>query len=120
MSFLLVDDEARLRNALAKSLCVRGYRVDDVGTCQEAIEATRQGDYDLIFLDINLPDASGWDLLRSMRESGRSIPTVVFSAVPPNAERVREFRPLGVLTKPFPIDAMLRFVSQVADEDPHE
>ena len=116
MSFLLVDDETRLRNALAKSLSVRGYHVDDVGTCREAIEATHQGDYDLMFLDINLPDASGWDVLRNMRESGITIPTVVFSAVPPNAERVREFRPMGVLTKPFPIDAMLRFVAQLSRE----
>ena len=78
--------------------------------------AAKSTTYDLLLLDINLPDATGWDVLREIREAGRDIPTVVFSAVPPSAQRVREFRPLGVLTKPFPIDALLRFVTTVQEE----
>ncbi|HET7093149.1 MAG TPA: hypothetical protein VFI22_06720, partial [Thermomicrobiales bacterium] len=57
--------------------------------------------------------ASGWDVLRDLAEHGRSTPTVIMSAAPPNPSRVREFAPFGVLTKPFPLDALLRFVRQL-------
>lgn len=113
MSLLLVDDEDHLRQTLARSLSARGHRVDQAATRQEAVTAALTGNYDLMFLDVNLPDATGWDVLRDIQASGRSIPTVVFSAIPPSTQRVREFGPIGVLTKPFPIDALLRFVTAV-------
>ncbi len=93
-------------------LTAHGHHVDQAGSCQEAVEAIGKVDYDLLCLDVNLPDATGWDVLRRLRADGRSVPAVVFSAVPPSASRVREFRPLGVLHKPFPIDALLRLVRQ--------
>jgi len=113
MSILLVDDEPRLREAIARSLTAHGHNVDQAESCQEAVEAVGKVDYDLLCLDVNLPDATGWDVLRRLRAEGRSVPAVVFSAVPPSASRVREFRPLGVLHKPFPIEALLRLVRQV-------
>jgi DNA-binding response OmpR family regulator len=113
MSILLVDDEDRLRRAIARSLSARGYGVVEVDTCRQAIEAASTGQYDLMLLDVNLPDATGWDALRELGARGHSLPTVVFSAVPPSALRVREFRPFGVLHKPFPMDALLQFVRRV-------
>jgi DNA-binding response OmpR family regulator len=115
MTILLVDDETRLRQAIARSLAARGHRVDEAASCSEAIAAVSQQRYDLLLLDVNLPDATGWDVLRDLRASGTSIPAVVLSAVPPSANRVREFRPLGVLHKPFPIDALLRLVRQAEE-----
>lgn len=114
MSILLVDDEARLRRTLARSLAARGHRVDEAETCREAVAAARSARYDLLLLDVNLPDATGWDVLRELAAAGRSLPTVVLSAVPPSASRVREFEPLGVLHKPFPMDALLRLVRLAA------
>jgi DNA-binding response OmpR family regulator len=113
---LLVDDELRLRQALARSLTAHGHRVDQAGTCLEAIAAAERTTYDLLCLDINLPDATGWDVLRKLRANGRSMPAVVFSAIPPSASRVREFRPFGVLHKPFPIDALLGLVRQAEEQ----
>jgi DNA-binding response OmpR family regulator len=112
MSILLVDDERRLREAIARSLSAHGHCVDQAGSYREAVEAVGMTDYDLLCLDVNLPDATGWDVLRQLRADGRTVPTVVFSAIPPSASRVREFQPLGVLHKPFPIDALLRLVRQ--------
>ncbi len=113
LSILLVDDERRLRQTIARSLSARGYHVDEVETCRDAVEAASTGRYDLMLLDVNLPDATGWDALRELASRGHSIPTVMLSAVPPSAARVREFCPLGVLHKPFPMDALLRFVKSV-------
>jgi two-component system response regulator QseB len=118
MSILLVDDEIRLREALARSLAARGHHVHQASTGGEAISAATAASYDMLLLDINLPDATGWDVLRHLRANGRSLPTVVFSAVPPSAERVREFKPVGVLHKPFPIDALLRLVQSGRAHEP--
>jgi len=114
MAILLVDDEPRLREALARSLSVRGHHVDQAGTHKEAVNAATTREYDLLLIDINLPDAMGWDVLRDLREAGREIPAIVLSAVPPSTARVRESRPLGVLHKPFPIEALLRLVRPLA------
>src|SRR5262245_57962767 len=114
MAILLVDDEQRLREALARSLTVRGHHVEQAATHQEAVSVATLRRYDLLVMDINLPDATGWDVLRDLRSAGKEIPAIVISAVPPSAARIREFRPLGVLHKPFPIEALLRLVRPLA------
>lgn len=107
---LLVEDELRLRRTLVRSLEGRGYRVVEAATAAEAVSSARATDFSVMLLDVNLPDATGWDVLRQLRAVGNQVPVVVLSAVPPNPTRVRAFRPLGVLYKPFPIDALLRLI----------
>lgn len=109
-SILLVEDEPRLRQTLERSLTGRGYAVDLAATVAEASAKAMSGTYDVMLLDVNLPDASGWDVLRALRETGCSLPSIVLSAAPPNPVRVREFRPAGILYKPFPMDALLRLI----------
>ena len=65
---------------------------------------------DLLLLDINLPDRTGWEVLRELKRRGRKVPTIVLSAVRVSQSRMDEFRPLAFLPKLFPIDALLRLV----------
>jgi DNA-binding response OmpR family regulator len=116
MSILLVEDEAMLRHGLVRSLAARGHMVVEAEGCRQAMEEIAGRRPDLLLLDINLPDGTGWDILRELRDRGSAIPAIVLSAVPPSAARVREFRPLGVLHKPFPIDALLRMVAVAAEQ----
>jgi DNA-binding response OmpR family regulator len=109
-SILLVEDEPGLRRTLTRSLQGRDFQVAEATTAAEAISAATVDQYDLMLLDVNLPDATGWDVLRELRAKGREVPVVVLSAVPPSPARVREFRPFGVLHKPFPMDALLRLI----------
>jgi two-component system, cell cycle sensor histidine kinase and response regulator CckA len=109
-SILLVEDEPRLRQTLARSLAARDFQVVEATTVSEAIAAATDRRFNLVLLDVNLPDATGWDVLRALRRADREMPVVVMSAVPPNPARVREFRPYGILHKPFPIDALLRLI----------
>jgi DNA-binding response OmpR family regulator len=109
-TILLVEDEPRLRSTLVRSLQGRAFQVVEATTAAEAITAVRGSRFDLMLLDVNLPDATGWDVLRELRGAGRQTPVVVLSAVLPSPARVREFRPFGVLHKPFPIDALLRLI----------
>lgn len=118
-SILLVEDERRLRQTLARSLVGRDFEVVEATTAAEAIAAATSKRFDLMLLDVNLPDATGWDVLRGLRDQNRSLPVVVLSAVPPSPARVREFKPFGVLYKPFPIDALLRLIrAACADPEP--
>ena len=107
MAILVVEDEPHLRRSLARSLAARGFAVSEAASCETAALADRP---DLLLLDVNLPDATGWDVLRELRAQGAAIPAVVMSAVPPSPARVREFGLLGVLREPFPVDALLRVV----------
>ena len=109
-SILLVEDEHRLRRTLVRSLEARHFRVEEAATAADAVKAVLRNGHDVVLLDVNLPDATGWDVLRDLRQAGHQVPVVMLSAVTPNPERIREFRPHGVLLKPFPIDALLRLI----------
>jgi DNA-binding response OmpR family regulator len=115
-SILLVEDEPRLRRTLARSLQDRDFRVAEATTARDAIVAVGDDQFDLMLLDVNLPDATGWDVLRELRATGQQVPVVILSAGPPNPARVREFKPFGVLQKPFPMDALLRLIRSACTE----
>jgi DNA-binding response OmpR family regulator len=109
---LLVEDELRLGESIQRGIARHGHDVELVRDCASAIDAGLRGDYDVLVLDINLPDAAGWQLLTVLDAAQRRPRTVVLSAIPPSAARVREFAPVSVLEKPFPIDALLRLIEQ--------
>jgi CheY-like chemotaxis protein len=106
---LIVEDEAVLRKIIARNLSAHGCDVREAATVEEAI-AQLSAETDLILVDINLPDRTGWDILRHLKREGRTIPAVIISAVRIGAERLDEFKPLAYLPKPFPIEALLRVV----------
>ena len=66
---LVVDDEAQIRRVLRTMLVAHGYEVDDVSGGQEALEKLREEKYDLILLDINMPDIKGTEVCRAIRSS---------------------------------------------------
>ena len=78
---LLVEDEKRFADIVARNLDARGCSVETAPTAREAIEALDRALPDLLLLDINLPDRSGWDVLRHLRNRRLDVPTVVVSAV---------------------------------------
>ena len=84
-----------------------------VVTAADALAACIESRPDVLVLDINLPDGTGWDVLRGIRSRGLPLPaTVMLSAVPPLPSRLVEFGPICFLQKPFPIEALLRAVEQ--------
>jgi DNA-binding response OmpR family regulator len=117
---LIVEDEQPLRKLIARNLAGRGHSVREAATADEALAAVRAELPDLILLDINLPDRTGWDLLRELRALGISVPTIVVSAVNVSPSRLAEFRPLAHLPKPFPLDSLLRLVRGEEPPQPAE
>jgi DNA-binding response OmpR family regulator len=107
---LLVEDEAPLRQVIARNLASRGLQVREAASVADALQALATDLPDLILLDLNLPDRTGWDVLRDLRQRSLDIPTIVVSAVRVSQSRLDEFQPMAYLPKPFPIDALLRLV----------
>src|SRR5579864_3319006 len=107
---LLVEDEVPLRTVIARNLTSRGVQVCEAGTASDAVDAATREHHDLLLLDINLPDQTGWEVLRELKRRGTEVPTIVVSAVRVSQSRLEEFHPLAYLPKPFPIDALLRLV----------
>jgi two-component system KDP operon response regulator KdpE len=109
-----VDDESAIVNVLSTTLRAHGYDVRTAASANDAILALTESVPDVMLLDINLPDLTGWELLRRLSPLDRvRVPVVVFSASPLAPSRVEEFKPAGVLLKPFPMHALLRLVRDV-------
>jgi DNA-binding response OmpR family regulator len=88
MRILLVEDNPRLAELIAEGLASAGYVADIASTLSDAEALLRGMDYDLIVLDIRLPDGSGRDLLRNIRNQGRSTPVLVATARTDMSHRV--------------------------------
>ncbi|HLZ31573.1 MAG TPA: response regulator [Chloroflexota bacterium] len=117
-SVLLVEDEATFRRVIARNLSGRGLLVREVGTADEAVALSTADRPDLMLLDINLPDRSGWDVMRELRRQGIDVPTIVVSAVRVSQSRLEEFHPMAYLPKPFPLEALLRLVFKTSSGEP--
>lgn len=116
MKILLVEDHRELRDLIAEHFVGRGFIVDAVGSAEEARSALSVGGYDVLILDLGLPDSDGMELLRAT-------PTLVAGGVPTLVVTARdslEDRLLGLnegaddyLVKPFSLlelEARLRAV----------
>jgi DNA-binding response OmpR family regulator len=114
MRVLLVEDEAVLADVIGRNLRARGHSVALAPTAEAALGNLAAERPDVLLLDVNLPDMTGWDVLRGLGDDDRGhLPVVVISAAPISPKRIEEFRPARCLVKPFPIDALLRILGDL-------
>lgn len=88
MRLLLVEDSARLRDLLIERIHEAGWRLDTVPTVTQAHEALRTIAYDLVLVDLGLPDGDGQDLITTARRAGSTTPILVITARGAIADRV--------------------------------
>lgn len=79
---LIVDDEASLRQTLARILQRAGFEVTTVATGKEALTLLSQQSFDLIYLDIRMPDTSGLEVLKIIHAKLPELPVILFTAQP--------------------------------------
>jgi len=112
-AILVVEDDPTLVRAMTRNLSARGYDARGASTMADAVSALRRERPALVLLDIDLPDGSGWDVLRALRAAGEAdVPVIVMSALRPNPRLCHDLHAIGVLEKPFPMESLLRLVAQ--------
>jgi two-component system OmpR family response regulator len=106
---LVVDDEERLRRLLLRVLQEEGFTVSTASTGVEGLDQLRARDYDLVVLDLMLPDMHGADVLAEMLAHQPATRVLVLSAVPEIGLRVQvlDMGALDFLPKPFAVAELL-------------
>jgi two-component system, OmpR family, alkaline phosphatase synthesis response regulator PhoP len=100
---LLVEDEQALRSTLSVRLRGEGYVVDTANDATDGFEKATSSPFDLIILDVMLPDRSGLDVCRDIRQAGLATPILFLSARHQTTDKVIGLRLGGddYVTKPF-------------------
>ena len=103
MKFLLIEDNYDLAQAICARMQLDGHVIDHAGTIADAIAFSDSGEYDLILLDVMLPDGDGRDFLRRHRAGKGVTPIIVLTARSQVSDRI-SLLDLGAddyVTKPF-------------------
>ena len=81
MKILIVEDDALIRSGLTQLLTEEGYTVDAFGNGEEGLYQASEWEYDLVILDIMLPELNGWEITRKLREKQKRIPILMLTAL---------------------------------------
>ena len=109
MQLLLVEDELDIRSFLKRSLEEAGYQVDAAADGKTAEKLAIEGIYDILIVDLGLPDQDGISLILKLRQLGVNAPVLILSARRSVDDRVRGLEQGGddYLTKPFALAELL-------------
>ena len=119
-SILLVDDEAKIRNALSQALREEGHEVVSIGSPREAQRLLARGSFDVLLVDNLMPELTGLDLIREVVSSTAEAerPQILLMTAHATVESAIEAMKLGAfdyLQKPFEIDELLVVVNRAID-----
>jgi DNA-binding response OmpR family regulator len=109
MKILIVEDQRKVGNFVEKALAEQNYTARVAISCAAARDALAESPYDVVVLDLSLPDGDGLDLLREWRESGFNSPILILSARDAVEDRISGLN-LGAddyLPKPFSVDELI-------------
>ena len=115
MKILVVEDEKKTAGFLRKGLTEKGFAVDVAGDGEEGLRLGRSGQYDLLILDVMLPQRDGWSILTELRREGRRTPVLFLTARDAVPARVKGLE-LGAddyLVKPFAFSELLARIRSV-------
>ncbi len=116
MRILIVEDEPKIATFLRKGLTENGF----AGNGRDGLHLAGAGAFDLVILDIMLPDLDGWSVLQSLRREGKATPVLYLTARDAVDDRVRGLE-LGAddyLVKPFAFSELLARVRTVLRRGP--
>jgi DNA-binding response OmpR family regulator len=122
---LLVDDENLILYSLAATLRHDGSEVITVASGKDALSEIRHSPYDICFLDVNLPDANGFDLMKTVREISPATRIIIMTAVDLNDVQMRYLHnnACHFLPKPFNLEdvrSLVYDISKPEDAAAHE
>ena len=110
MTLLIVDDEARIRALISKYAAFEGFETEEAENGMQAVEKCREKKYDLIIMDVMMPELDGFSAVREIRRE-QDTPVIMLSARGEEYDRIHGFE-AGVddyVVKPFsPRELMMR------------
>jgi len=115
MKLLIIEDETKTTTYLRKGLSENGFAVDVASSGEDGLQLARTGDYDLVVLDIMLPDRDGWSVLSELRRAGKQTPILFLTARDTVQDRVKglEYGADDYLVKPFAFSELLARIRSV-------
>lgn len=85
---LVVDDDSEIRTLLARYLAGQGFRVTQAANRRECLAFLRESEPDLVVLDVMLPDGSGLEICRGLREQRPQLPVILLTALKEDVDRI--------------------------------
>jgi two-component system alkaline phosphatase synthesis response regulator PhoP len=118
-SILLVEDEENLHEALKLNLELEQYEITSAYTGSEALQKIQSEYFDLIILDVMLPDVDGISITETVRVQNNQVPILILSAKNTSADRVLGLKKGAddYLTKPFNLEELLLRVQKLIDKN---
>lgn len=118
-SILLVEDEENLHEALKLNLELEGYEVTSAFTGSEALQKVQGEYFDLIILDVMLPDVDGINITETVRVQNNHVPILILSAKNTSSDRVLGLKKGAddYLTKPFNLEELLLRVQKLIEKN---
>lgn len=112
---LVVDDDPKLRSLVLEGLEANSIEATPADSVAAAKAACATSDFDLILLDVMMPDASGWDFIEELRAGGDTTPVIFVTALGGVEDRVKGLRLGGddYLIKPFAFEELLARIEAV-------
>ena len=117
-SVLIIDDEQEIRESLEQLLRLDGYQADSASTAEEGLKKVEGGVFDLVLLDINLPDGNGLDLLKSIKHDSPEVSVIMITAYDSSqmAFQASKEGAESYITKPWDNDRLLLEVRNLLDK----
>lgn len=116
---LIVDDESNIRLQLNKCLAKEGYYIEEASNGEEALQLIYNKKYDLILMDVQMPELNGLDVLKRIRKFGNSTRVIMMTAFG-TVEMAVDSMKIGAvdfLSKPFTLSKVRAVVKEVLDKD---
>jgi len=115
---LIIDDEQEIRESLEQLLRLEGYQADSASTGEEGLKRIEGGVFDLVLLDINLPDRNGLDLLKSIKHDSPEVSVIMITAYDSSqmAFQASKQGAESYVTKPWDNDKLLLEVRNLLDK----
>lgn len=114
-NILIIDDNQSISKLLSRFLNLKGIEHTISSNGQNGLSLIRQGKFDVILLDINMPDFSGYDVIDSLEKEGRLKDENIFLFTASNIEKSEEENLLkrgiiGCAKKPIRVDELLKLI----------
>jgi len=115
MRVLLIEDDKALAQTIELMLISEGLSSDTVETGEEGLDYVKIYDYDIVLLDLGLPDMSGYDVLRKLRMGKNKTPILILSGMDGIEDKVKGlgFGADDYMTKPFHKDELIARINAV-------